>query len=316
MKLVERHEQRPVKASALLCLGAERTAKKTIIKGSRFAACSIVAPLRCMPANRELALEQQREKIRIEYNHLGSPIEVRATMGGLPVLSCKYDSFGNIIEQNGDFELPFRFAGGIWDEDTKLIRFGVRDYDPETGRWTSVEPLGFAGSRNWYVYAGNDGVNYLDLDGLRYTDYGGQNGNSGYGPNWGKLGKSLFKDFPIVKKLISNFLLILLRRLGITLDLALNMKEDSCPDDPCKGMGRFPEDYNDFYPENTYRRDYKDSKIIKWHDNDTKKSRYEWNYRHIPSQLDHYHKNPADGKGRIRHPITGDTHIYPGDCYF
>ena len=59
-------------------------------------------------------------------------------------------------------------AGGIWDEDTKLIRFGVRDYDPETGRWTSVEPLGFAGSRNWYVYAGNDGVNFVDLDGNWY----------------------------------------------------------------------------------------------------------------------------------------------------
>ena len=95
-----------------------------------------------------------------------------ATTGGLPVLSCKYDSFGNIIEQNGDFELPFRFAGGIWDEDTKLIRFGVRDYDPEVGRWTSVEPLGFAGARNWYVYAGNDGVNYLDLDGRKEAPCG------------------------------------------------------------------------------------------------------------------------------------------------
>jgi RHS repeat-associated protein len=96
----------------------------------------------------------------------------------------KYDSFGNIIEQNGEvsdsivnpvqypkpaslhFDLPFGFAGGLWDKDTKLVRFGVRDYDAETGRWTSKEPLGFAGARNFYVYAGNDGVNYVDLDGL------------------------------------------------------------------------------------------------------------------------------------------------------
>ena len=56
-------------------------------------------------------------------------------------------------------------AGGIWDEDTKLICFGVRDYDPEVGRWTSVEPLGFSGSRNWYVYAGNDPIGKIDLDG-------------------------------------------------------------------------------------------------------------------------------------------------------
>jgi RHS repeat-associated protein len=83
----------------------------------------------------------------------------------LPVLQMKYDSFGNIIEENGDFEIPFGFAGGIWDKDTKLTRFGVRDYDSETGRWTSKEPLGFDGSRNFYVYAGNDGVNWLDLTG-------------------------------------------------------------------------------------------------------------------------------------------------------
>jgi len=105
-------------------------------------------------------------KYKIISDHLGSPLAVwQEGENTSPILEIKYDSFGNIIEQNGDFELPFRFAGGIWDEDTKLIRFGVRDYDSETGRWTSVEPLGFAGARNWYVYAGNDGVNYLDLDG-------------------------------------------------------------------------------------------------------------------------------------------------------
>ena len=79
----------------------------------------------------------------------------------------KYDTFGQrLSDSNPNFEFPFRFAGGLWDEDTKLIRFGVRDYDPEVGRWTSKEPLGFKGSRNFYVYAGNDGVNFVDLDGL------------------------------------------------------------------------------------------------------------------------------------------------------
>jgi len=119
-------------------------------------------------------------KYKIISDHLGSPLAIwQEGENTSPVLEIKYNSFGNILEQNGDFELPFRFASGIWDEDTKLIRFGVRDYDPETGRWTSVEPLGFAGSRNWYVYAGNDGVNYLDLDGLRYRGWGNwdKNGN-------------------------------------------------------------------------------------------------------------------------------------------
>jgi len=29
---------------------------------------------------------------------------------------------------------PFGFAGGLYDRDTNLVRFGARDYDPETGR--------------------------------------------------------------------------------------------------------------------------------------------------------------------------------------
>ena len=29
------------------------------------------------------------------------------------------------------------FAGGLHDPDTALVRFGARDYDPATGRWTT-----------------------------------------------------------------------------------------------------------------------------------------------------------------------------------
>ncbi len=35
----------------------------------------------------------------------------------------EYDSFGNIIsDSNPDFEIPFGFAGGLYDKDSKLIR--------------------------------------------------------------------------------------------------------------------------------------------------------------------------------------------------
>ncbi|NLT50771.1 MAG: RHS repeat-associated core domain-containing protein [Ignavibacteria bacterium] len=61
----------------------------------------------------------------------------------------------------------FGFAGGIYDADTKLVRFGARDYDPEIGRWLDKEPLGFAGSNNFYAYCSNDPVNLIDKDGLR-----------------------------------------------------------------------------------------------------------------------------------------------------
>jgi RHS repeat-associated protein len=51
--------------------------------------------------------------------------------------------------------------------DTKLVRFGARDYDPNTGRWTAKDPISFAGgSANLYSYVVNDPVNFTDLAGL------------------------------------------------------------------------------------------------------------------------------------------------------
>ena len=48
---------------------------------------------------------------------------------------------------------PFGFAGGLYDPQTGLTRFGARDYDPETGRWTSKDPIGFGGGdTNLYGY--------------------------------------------------------------------------------------------------------------------------------------------------------------------
>ena len=125
-----------------------------------------------------------KERRELIIDHLGSPIMVVKYFYDTEVAKeLKYNSFGQVTYDSApDFDFPFRFAGGIWDEDTKLIRFGVRDYDPETGRWTSVEPLGFAGSRNWYVYAGNDGVNFVDLDGNKV----GRNGEFIPGEVWGK----------------------------------------------------------------------------------------------------------------------------------
>ena len=77
------------------------------------------------------------------------------------IKSIEYDSFGNIInDTNPAFTVPFGFAGGLHDRDTGLVRFGFRDYDPDIGRWTAKDPIGFAGGdADLYGYVLNNPVN-------------------------------------------------------------------------------------------------------------------------------------------------------------
>ena len=56
-------------------------------------------------------------------------------------------------------------AGGLYDQDTKLARFGARDYDAEVGRWLSKDPIRFDGGINLFGYANIDPINIVDVTG-------------------------------------------------------------------------------------------------------------------------------------------------------
>ncbi|MBW2292551.1 MAG: hypothetical protein JRG94_09590 [Deltaproteobacteria bacterium] len=82
-----------------------------------------------------------------------------------------YDAFGNVILDTSPGFQPFGFAAGLRDADTGLVRFGLRDYDPTAGRFTTRDPILFgSGQTNFYVYAGNDPINGADPLGLDDTD--------------------------------------------------------------------------------------------------------------------------------------------------
>jgi RHS repeat-associated protein len=67
---------------------------------------------------------------------------------------------------------PFGFAGGLYDYDVGLVRFGFRDYDPSIGRWTAKDPIDFAGGDvNLYGYVQSDPANLIDPLGLHEWAY-------------------------------------------------------------------------------------------------------------------------------------------------
>ena len=100
---------------------------------------------------------------RLIKDDVGSVRLVMNLASSTPLRRLDYDAFGRVTAQTGTANIvPFGFAGGFWDPDTKLVRFGARDYDPETGRWLSKDPALFGGGLNFYVYANNDPVNFVD----------------------------------------------------------------------------------------------------------------------------------------------------------
>lgn len=106
------------------------------------------------------------EKYRIVSDHLGSVRMVIDVDTGQIVQRMEYNAWGNLlVDTNSGFQ-PFGFAGGLYDQDTGLLRFGARDYDPVVGRWTAKDPIRFNGEGlNFYGYSFWDPVNYIDLFG-------------------------------------------------------------------------------------------------------------------------------------------------------
>ena len=114
---------------------------------------------------------------RLITDQLGSVRLVVNTSTGAVAQRIEYDEFGVVTNDTNPGFQPFGFAGGLYDPDTKLTRFGARDYDAETGRWTSKDPIGFDGyDVNIYGYALSDPVNINDYNGMTpvwFKKYGG-----------------------------------------------------------------------------------------------------------------------------------------------
>ena len=103
---------------------------------------------------------------RLVTDYVGSVVAVVDVASGTIVQRIEYDTWGRVLSDSNPGFQPFGFAGGLYDADTGFVRFGARDYDPSIGRWTTKDEHNQAESNmDLYVYAKNDPVNRIDVDG-------------------------------------------------------------------------------------------------------------------------------------------------------
>ena len=108
-----------------------------------------------------------------QLDHLGTPIAAH-NVKGEAVWTAEYEAWGRIrnetVSDGLKANIPFRFQGQYYDEESGLHYNRFRYYDPEIGRFVSQDPIGLRGGMNLFEYAPNP-VGWTDPFGLLVTPH-------------------------------------------------------------------------------------------------------------------------------------------------
>jgi len=86
----------------------------------------------------------------------------------------EYGPFGEMLRATGSMVKanPFRFSSKFQDDESDLLCFGYRYYNPAAGRWLSPDPLGEWDSPGVYTYVCNAPAGATDMLGLSVNGQG------------------------------------------------------------------------------------------------------------------------------------------------
>ncbi len=108
----------------------------------------------------------------IHADHLNTPRVIVNTANTIVWRWENTHAFGaNLPDEDPDgnaqlFEYNPRFLGQYFDKETNLHYNYFRYYEPETGRYISPDPIGLAGSINFFRYASSNSMTFVDSLGL------------------------------------------------------------------------------------------------------------------------------------------------------
>jgi RHS repeat-associated protein len=130
--------------------------------------CSYDAENRLTSCDRYEDVDTMPEHVGSEYHYYydaqGS-VTGLSSQAGNRVAQYEYTAFGEKRE-SGVIADAYRFSSKEWEQDSGLVYFGARYYDPQAGRWLTPDPAGMADGPNVYLYVNNNPVNLVDPWGL------------------------------------------------------------------------------------------------------------------------------------------------------
>ena len=115
-----------------------------------------------------LSIKEGINLYQVTGDALGNVSLLINSSSGLTEASYEYGPFGEPLKATGQYAItnPFRQSSKYVDQETGLVYYGHRFYNPATGRWISKDPIEQQGGPNLYAFVGNDGANHIDALGL------------------------------------------------------------------------------------------------------------------------------------------------------
>ncbi len=103
------------------------------------------------------------------YNGHGDVVGL-LDLNGAIIASYEYGAFGDISEEDGSYDNPYKFAGEYLDSETGFYLMGARYYSPGMGRWITEDPykgtIKDLTTLNYYMPFRNHPLKYIDPTGM------------------------------------------------------------------------------------------------------------------------------------------------------
>jgi len=114
------------------------------------------------------------------YDGNGNILGLVQRSTGALVAQYEYSPYGELIRSSGSYanSNPFRFSTKYTDNETGLVYYGRRYYDPKTGRWLGRDPKEELGGLHLYAFVRNNPANRWDYLGM--SECGNDEDHSGY----------------------------------------------------------------------------------------------------------------------------------------